>query len=106
MHSAGVRAAAAAAIVLVVAGGGWEVYSHIQPAPLPTAVSAPQPLNGAGSFHAAGAIRVPQTLQVPIVAKPVVSTEKQKSESATAISRKNGRRSGTKKSVQPVPAAR
>jgi hypothetical protein len=106
MRSAGVRSAAAAAIVLVIAGGGWEVYSHIQPAPLPTAVSAPQPLNGAGSFHSAGAIRVPQTLQGPVVPKPAISSEKQKRESTTAISQKQGKRSPTKKSVQPVPAAR
>lgn len=69
------RAAAAAAIVVVVAGGGWGVYSHIQVAPVPSAVVDPQPLNGAGRFSTAGAMHVPQTVQGPVVAAPVIEKE-------------------------------
>ncbi|HXS75729.1 MAG TPA: hypothetical protein VN753_06090 [Terracidiphilus sp.] len=69
------RAAAAAAIVVVIAGGGWGVYSHIQVAPVPSAVVEPQPLNGAGRFSTAGAMHVPQTVQGPVVATPVIEKE-------------------------------
>jgi len=64
------RAAAAAAIVFVVAGGGWEVYSHIQPAAAPTAVAAPQRINGGSGLSAAAARRTPKTLDGPVVAYP------------------------------------
>lgn len=70
------RAAAAAAIVMVVAGGGWGVYSHIQVAPVPSAVIDSQPLTGTGRFSTAGAIHIPQTVQGPVVASPVVEKEK------------------------------
>jgi len=106
MQRAGMRAAAAAAIVLLIAGGGWEVYSHIQPAPLPAAVSAPQPLNGGGGFNAAGAKRVPQTLEGPIVASPVIAKEKQKTEKTSAVVDKRSKRPAAKKSAGPIPAAR
>lgn len=104
MQNTGMRAAAAAAIVLVVAGGGWGVYSHIQPAPLPTAVSAPLPLNTSGGFHAAAARRVPQTLEGPVIATAVISKEKQKEGSGSAVSQKQTKRSSGKKSVRKVPA--
>jgi hypothetical protein len=67
---AGMRAAAAAAIVFVVAGGGWEVYSHIRVAPVPTAVAAPQRIDG-GGLSAAAARRTPKTLDGPKVIAPV-----------------------------------
>lgn len=105
MQSAGMRAAAAAAIVVVIAGGGWEVYSHIQLAPLPAAVAEPQPLNQGGAFHAAGAIRVPQTLEGPVVAAPANSSEKQKAASSAA-SRKRDKRSRAKKLVPSNSAVR
>jgi hypothetical protein len=70
------RAAAAAAIVMVVAGGGWGVYSHIQVAPVPSAVVEQQPLNGAGRFSTAGAMHVPQTAERPVVAAPVIEEPK------------------------------
>jgi len=75
MHSAGSRAAAAAAIVLAIAGGGWGVYSHIQVAPVPSALIEPQLPNGAGHFSTAGAMHVPQTVQGPVVAAPVVEKQ-------------------------------
>ena len=99
MQSAGMRAAAAAAIVLVIAGGGWEVYSHIQPAALPTAVSAPQPLNRSGGFNAAGAKRVPQTLDGPVVAAPVMSKEKEPADSNAVLPQKHSKRPAAKKSA-------
>ena len=69
------RGAAAAAIVLAVAGGGWGVYSHIQVAPVPAAIEQQMP-NGVGAFSTAGAKHVPQTVEGPVVAAPVVEKEK------------------------------
>lgn len=106
MQSAGMRAAAAAAIVLVIAGGGWEVYSHIQPAALPTAISVTQPLGAGAGFNTAGARRVPQTLEGPVVATPIITKEKQKTANSAALPQKHSKRPAAKKSVQPVPAAR
>jgi hypothetical protein len=71
------RAAAAAAIVLAVAGGGWGVFSHIQIAPVPSALVEPQLPSGAGRFSTAGAMHVPQTVKGPVVAVPVSDKEKQ-----------------------------
>lgn len=100
MHSAGMRAAAAAAIVLVVAGGGWEVYSHIHIAPAPSAVAAPPMLNGAGNFSSAGARRVPQTLELP-----VVSTPKPDGTKSTITSKKRDQ-THAKTTAAPVQPAR
>jgi hypothetical protein len=74
-QASAMRAAAAAAIVFVVAGGGWEVYSHIQLAPAPTAAAAPQRgevgAGGGGTgMSAAAAMRTPKTLDGPVVAAP------------------------------------
>ena len=74
MHGAGTRVAAAAAIVLAIAGGGWGVYSHIQVAPGPSALIEQLP-NGAGHFSTAGAMHVPQTVQGPVVAAPMVEKQ-------------------------------
>ena len=77
MHSSGVKAAAAAAIVLAIAGGGWGVFSHIQVAPVPSAfIESPSP-NGAGRFSTAGAVHVPQTVQGPVIAAPVLEKQEQ-----------------------------
>lgn len=75
MRSGGTRAAAAAAIVLAIAGGGWGVYSHIQIAPVPSALVEPQLPNGAGRFSTAGAMHVPQTVHGPVVAAPAIEKE-------------------------------
>ena len=64
------RVAAAAAIVFVVAGGGWEVYSHFRLATVPTAVAAPQRIDGSAGLSAAAAKRTPKTLDGPVVAAP------------------------------------
>ena len=105
MQSAGMRAAAAAVIVMVIAGGGWGIYSHIQIAPSPAAVAAPQPINGGGTFNAAGAKRVPQTLQGPVVVTPAIAKEKQEPGKAVAIPQKH-HRPVAKKSAAPIPAVR
>lgn len=64
-----VRATAAAAIVMVVAGGGWSVYSHIQPWQ-PARVPGVPARVGTGGFSGAGAVRSPQTPQLPVVIAP------------------------------------
>jgi len=81
MRSAGARAAAAAAIVLAIAGGGWGVYSHIQVAPVPSALLEPQlPNGGAGRFSTAGAMHVPKTVDGPVLAVPAVEKQKQEAD--------------------------
>ena len=106
MQSAGMRAAAAAAIVVVIAGGGWEVYSHIQPASVPTAISMPEPLNGGGGFNSAGAKRVPQTLERPVVATPVIAEERVESGNSGAVAQKHAKRPAAKKRVPQAAPAR
>jgi hypothetical protein len=76
MRSGGMRAAAAAAIVFVVAGGGWGVYSRIQPVAQPKVIAMPAPVNSTGGFQNSGAMRTPQTLQLPVLAHPVVEMPK------------------------------
>ena len=71
------HAAAAALIVAAVAGGGWGVYSHIQVAPVPTALVEPQVPDRTGRFSTAGAMRIPQTVHGPVVAAPVIEETKQ-----------------------------
>ena len=105
MQSAGMRAAAAAAIVLVVAGGGWEVYSHIRVATVPNAVTAPPTLNGSGSFSAAGARRVPQTLERPVVPTPVDSKQKRDAAKNAPTQKKSDQLRG-KAPAAPVEPAR
>jgi hypothetical protein len=82
-QTAGMRVAAAAAIVLAVAGGGWKVFSHIQIAPVPSALVEPQLPNGAGRFSTAGAMHVPQTVEGPVVAAPVSDREKENETKST-----------------------
>ena len=81
------RAAAAAAIVVAVAGGGWGVYSHIQVAPVPSAVVDSQPLTDSGRFSTAGAMHVPQTVEGPVVAAPVIDKEKPTAKASKAKSK-------------------
>jgi len=78
MYSGLVRGAAAAAIVCVVAGGGWRIYSHVLTIPAARAVLMPDPVtpmrpNGSG-FLPAGAKRVPETLDGPVLRHPVAPT--------------------------------
>ncbi len=107
MRSAGMRTAAAAGIVLLIGGGGWGVYSHIHPATSPTAVYGPLPLNGGrGGFGAAGAKRVPQTLEGPVLAKPATAKDKAEPQSTTVVPPKHGKRAAVKKSAGETATAR
>jgi len=63
------RGAAAAAIAFVVVGGGWGVYSRVQPNKV---VAMPRVTNQ-GGFSGANAVRVPQTLDGPVIAHPVLT---------------------------------
>lgn len=76
MHSSVARGAAAAAIVCMVAGGGWTIYSRVAPASSAKVIVMPQPtgLTG-GGFAPAGAKRVPETLQGPVLTHPVVQEQ-------------------------------
>ncbi len=70
MHGTMVRGAAAAAIVCVVAGGGWRIYSRVQPAPTAKVLVMPAPAPSA-AFSTGNAMRVPQTLERPVLAHPL-----------------------------------
>ncbi len=72
MYSTVARGAAAAAIVGFVAGGGWRIYTHVQPAPSANVIVTPAPASQpGGGFSSAGAKRVPETLQGPVLKHPV-----------------------------------
>jgi hypothetical protein len=68
--SAWMRSAAAAAIVSVVVGGGWGVYSRIPHAQQARSVILAPRGPAQGGFATAGAMRMPQTLNGPVVAHP------------------------------------
>ncbi|WP_109486399.1 hypothetical protein [Occallatibacter savannae] len=91
MRSAGARAAAAAAIVLAIAGGGWGVYSHIQIAPVPAAFVQPELPNSAGRFSTAGAMHVPQTVEGPVIAAPVVEKHVQEPAKQQPVAKKKAK---------------
>lgn len=101
IQNAAMRAAAAAAIVMVVAGGGWEVYSHIHVAAEPAAVAAPPPVTGQSGLSAAGTKRVPQTLEGPVIASPVIANQKT-SKHAAADPATHGKSASAKKPKAPV----
>jgi hypothetical protein len=71
IHGSVARGAAAAAIVCVVAGGGWRIYSRVQPSPAANVIVMPQRVSPAAGFSQAGARRVPDTLQGPVLTHPV-----------------------------------
>lgn len=70
MRSDLARGVAAAAIVLAVCGGSWSVYSRVHPAEAPRMVAMPR-VAAPGGFSSAGAMRTPQTLNGPVLARPV-----------------------------------
>jgi hypothetical protein len=92
------RSAAAAAIAFVVVGGGWGVYSRVQQPgrviAIPVRVVAP------GGFGGAGAIRMPQTLNGPVLSHPPVVAH-------SAAAKKTVKKAAAKHGVAPVvtPAA-
>jgi hypothetical protein len=72
MYTSVARGAAAAAIVCAVAGGGWRIYSRVQPGPTGNVLMMPAPATPSGSrFGNAGATRVPDTLDRPVLIHPV-----------------------------------
>lgn len=77
------RSAAAAAIVVVVAGGGWSIYLHVEPPKPNTTLAAPPQTGG---FSSAGAMRTPQTVTGPVIARPANTQPKQSKPAAKASS--------------------
>lgn len=65
------RSAAAAAIVFVVVGGGWGVYSRVQQQQPARVITMPPRVVAPGGFSGANAMRTPNTLQGPVLARPV-----------------------------------
>lgn len=102
MYSPALRGFAAAAIVCVVAGGGWSIYMHVQPAPTARVIETPARVGGSGAFSNAGAMRKPDTLNGPVLAKPV-APEKQTAGSAAGPA--TPARKGTKASTRHKKAA-
>jgi hypothetical protein len=79
MQSTMARGAAAAAIVCVVAGGGWRIYSSVQAVPAAKVLAMPPRVAPAGGgFSPAGAKRVPQTLDGPVLTHPVADNTEPK----------------------------
>ena len=79
MHSSMMRGTAAAAIVCVVAGGGWRIYSRVQPPAAAKVVMMPSRTEpGTGGFSQAGARRVPDTLQGPVLTHPIAVPAEEK----------------------------
>jgi hypothetical protein len=79
-RNSAVRAVAAAAIVFVVVGGGWGVHTRIQPATQSNVIVMPPRVNAAGGFSSSGAMRTPQTLDGPILTRPVAEAPAQAGE--------------------------
>lgn len=79
------RGAAAAAIVFVVAGGGWGIAARLHPAEPARVIAMPRVTTG-GGFSSAGAMRTPQTFNVPApaVAQHAVVPNKKLKKSAAA----------------------
>jgi hypothetical protein len=61
------RSAAAAAIACVVIGSSWSVYSRVQVIQPTAAIAPPRVVATPGGFSSAGAKRLPQTLNGPLV---------------------------------------
>jgi hypothetical protein len=66
------RAAAAAAIAAVVIGGGWGIYSRVEPPQPARAIAIPPHMTAPGGFSSSGAMRTPQTLDGPVVERPLM----------------------------------
>jgi hypothetical protein len=105
MHSSVARGAAAAAIVCMVAGGGWTIYSRVSPASSAKVIVMPQPTGpGGGGFAPAGAKRVPETLQGPVLTHPVVQDQPVVDNSSTGSRQVPGAATAKKKKAAPKTA--
>ena len=110
--NAWMRTAAAAAIVFVVAGGGWGVYSHVGQGQLAKTMVLPRvPISG--GFSSAGAMRTPQTLDGPVVARPAPERSSQalaprkgkmREAPAAARSAQSAAAIKNKKAIRPIAA--
>jgi hypothetical protein len=69
------RGAAAAAIVFVVAGGGWSIAARLHPAEPARVIAMPR-VAASGGFSSAGAMRTPQTFNVPAPAAADLAKKK------------------------------
>lgn len=107
MYSTLARGAAAAAIVGIVAGGGWQIYSRVAPAPVGTVVVEPRPAVPQGSgFSSAGAKRVPDTLDGPVLKHPASpSSELNVTEKAPALTKATPGTSVKKRKKVAAPVA-
>jgi hypothetical protein len=104
IHGKMARGAAAAMIVSVVAGGGWTIYSRVTPASTAKVVTMPQPVgSGGGGFAPAGAKRVPETLQGPVLKHSVAPA--QPLADSPAESRRSQAAAPAKKKKAPPKAA-
>jgi hypothetical protein len=109
MQSTMARGAAAAAIVCVVAGGGWRIYSRVQPVPAAKVVAIPPRVTpGRNGFSQAGAKRVPQTLDGPVLTHTAAGNTEQKVVDKTPSPSRPapGRPTAAKKSAARPSAAR
>ncbi len=70
-YGSALRGAAAAAMVCLVAGGGWQIYSHVQPAP--SAQVKPLPARIGSGFSSAGAMRTPDSSHGPVLTQALVA---------------------------------
>ena len=111
MHSSVARGAAAAAIVCVVAGGGWTVYSRVSPASTAKVIEMRQGVGAnRGGFAPAGAKRVPETLQGPVLTHPVPNDSDQPAVDKVPVASQPGqpgavskKRTPSRKVVAPAP---
>lgn len=103
MYSSMLRGAAAAAIVCVVAGGGWRIYSHVHPADSAKVLDLAAPASPAKAFSNAGAKRVPETLQGPVISHPVAPPAELNVVDKTPAERKAG---PLVKAMKKKPASR
>jgi hypothetical protein len=91
-----IRGAAAAAIVFVVAGGGWGIYTRVQPNQPAKVIMMPRAGAG-GGFSSAGAMRTPQTLNLPVVVEPaIVQTSNAQTVSTQPLQAKHGKKAPAK----------
>lgn len=103
IDSTALRAAAAAIIVAIVAGGGWQIYSHVQPAQEPEAVTVPARVGNGGGFSSAGAMRTPDTLKGPVLTK--ASVPDAGTDHSAAASHKTARPHKSRKTPKLAPPA-
>ena len=109
LENAWMRSAAAAAIVFVVAGGGWGVYSRVEPGQPARGIALPH-VAAPGGFSGAGAMRMPQTLNGPVVGHPATAAPQPATAAAKGAARSartplhRGNSAVAKKAIAPPVA--